>query len=75
MTQIKQPQNLDKVFEALANKHRREITRNGAKDLSYGPDSIAGYTIIKAKNLAEAEKTAEGCPMISTVRVYEAMPM
>ena len=53
----------------------REITRNGTKDLPYGPDSIAGYTIIKAKNLAEAEKIAQGCPMISAVRVYEAVPM
>ena len=53
----------------------REITKSGTKDLPMGLDSLTGYTIINAENIDEAEKIAKSCPMITSVRVYEARSM
>jgi hypothetical protein len=53
----------------------REISRSGIKELPKGLESISGYTVINANNIDEAEKIAKGCPMITSVRVYEAMSM
>ncbi len=50
-----------------------EITRDGSKELPLGLDSITGYTIINAENIEEAEKIAKTCPIITGIRVYEAM--
>jgi hypothetical protein len=38
-------------------------------------DSITGFTIINAESLDDAEKIARGCPIISSIRVYEIMSM
>ena len=53
----------------------REITPAGTNDLSFGKDSITGYTIIQAKDLAEAEGIAGQCPIVASTRVYEIMGM
>ena len=53
----------------------REITRSGTKDLPMGMESLTGYTVINADSIDEAEKIAQGCPMITSVRVYEAISM
>ncbi len=53
----------------------REISHSGTKELPLGMDSLTGYSIISAESLDEAEQVAQGCPMISSVRVYEAMAM
>ena len=53
----------------------REISPSGTKELPVGKESLTGYTIINAKSLDEAEKIAKSCPMITSVRVYEAMEM
>ncbi|MBN4081234.1 hypothetical protein JYT44_02595 [Caldithrix abyssi] len=53
----------------------REISHNGTKELPLGMESITGYSIINADNLDDAEKIAQGCPIVTSVRVYEAMPM
>jgi DNA-binding transcriptional ArsR family regulator len=53
----------------------REITRDGTKELPLGRDSITGYLIINAENIDEAEKVAQTCPIITGMRVYEAMSM
>jgi len=53
----------------------REITHTGTKELPHDKRAISGYTIIKAKNMAEAVKIAKGCPIITSIRVYEAMSM
>lgn len=53
----------------------REISRSGTKELPVGLESLTGYTVINANSLDEAEKIANGCPMITSVRVYEAMSM
>jgi len=49
-----------------------EITRTGTKELPLGKDSLTGYTIINAKSLDEAVEIAKSCPMITSVKVYEA---
>jgi len=53
----------------------REISRTGTKELPMGADAITGYTMINAEDMGEAERIAQGCPMITSIRVYEAMSM
>jgi hypothetical protein len=53
----------------------REISAAGTKELPLGKDSLTGYTVINAKDLDEAEKIAKECPMIASVRVFEAKSM
>ncbi len=53
----------------------REISRSGTKELPLGMESLTGYSIINADSLDEAEKLLKGCPMITSIRVYEAMSM
>ena len=73
-----------KWFESIGDKivdsgsplgAAREITRDGSKELPLGVDSITGYTIINAENIDEAEEIAKTCPIITGIRVYEAMSM
>lgn len=53
----------------------REVSHSGTKDLPMGIESLTGYCVINADSLDEAEKVAKGCPIITSVRVYEAMSM
>jgi len=53
----------------------REISKTGTKDLPLGLDSLTGITVIHAESLADAEKIAKSCPMITSIRVYEVMSM
>jgi len=53
----------------------REITSKGTKKLPQDKIAITGYLIINADNIDEAEKIAKRCPIITSVRVYEAMSM
>ena len=53
----------------------REISHTGTKELPLGMESLTGYCIINADNIDDAEKIAQGCPIITSVRVYEAMSM
>jgi len=72
-----------KWFETVADKTvdqggfhggAREISHTGTADLTMGPDSITGYSIINAASLDEAEKIAEGNPFIASIRIYEIIP-
>jgi hypothetical protein len=53
----------------------REISHSGTKELPHDLGAITGYTIINADSMDEAEEIAKGCPIITSVRVYEAMSM
>ena len=53
----------------------REISSSGTKELPLGMESLTGYCVINADSLDEAERIAKGCPMITSVRVYETMSM
>ena len=52
-----------------------EVTKTGSRELSPDEGAATGYSIISAKRRDEAERLLEGCPMISSVRLYEAMAM
>jgi hypothetical protein len=49
----------------------KEISASGTRDLPLAPDSITGYSIIRAESLEDAEKLASRNPFISSIRVYE----
>jgi hypothetical protein len=53
----------------------REVTKTGTRDLPLEPTSLTGYCIINAESLDHAEKLLEGCPIIHSVRIYEAASM
>jgi hypothetical protein len=53
----------------------REVTNDGARDLPLEPGSTTGYTIVEAESMDDAEKLLANCPIITSVRVYEAMSM
>jgi hypothetical protein len=53
----------------------KEVTKNGTKDLPQDTDAIVGYTIIKGESVEEVEKLLQECPIITSVKVFEAMPM
>ena len=53
----------------------KESSRSGIKELPMGLESLTGYTVINTENMEEAEKIAKSCPMITSIRVYEAMSM
>jgi len=50
-----------------------------ADKVEHKPDTAAGYSLISAKDLAEATKIAQGCPLLKekgfSIKVYETMPM
>ena len=52
-----------------------EVTKSGARELSPDMGAATGYSIISADSREEAERLLEGCPIISSVRLYEAMAM
>jgi len=52
-----------------------EVSHTGVNQLSQDQEAIVGYSIINAASMDEAEKIAEDCPVITSVRVYEAVSM
>jgi hypothetical protein len=53
----------------------REVTRTGSTELPRDATSITGYCIVNAESIDEAEKLLEGCPIIHSMRIYEAASM
>jgi hypothetical protein len=49
----------------------KEISKAGTSDLAWDLDSITGYNIIEAEDMAAAEQLAQGNPFISSIRIYE----
>lgn len=70
-------------FESIASRQLQqggfkggvEISANGAHALPWDREAITGFNIIEAKSLEEAQKLAEGCPFIASIRVYELRTM
>jgi len=52
-----------------------EVTKTGSRDLSPDQGAATGYSIISAETREEAVRLLEGCPIITSVRLYEAMAM
>jgi hypothetical protein len=53
----------------------REVTPSGRRDLPLDAGAASGYTIVNAESLDAAEKLLANCPIITSVRIYEAIPM
>lgn len=49
-----------------------EVTASRTKELPRDKDVITGYIIIKAKDMAEAVELTKDCPIITSMRIYEA---
>lgn len=65
----------DKLVDSVGLGAGREITHNGTKELSLDLEAVTGYLIINAEDMDEAEKIAKDCPIITSIRVYEARSM
>ena len=52
-----------------------EVTKTGSRELSPDEGAATGYSIISAESRDEAERLLEGCPIVSSVRLHEAMAM
>lgn len=63
----------DKTVEMSTLSKGREITKSGTKKLAMDLEATTGFLIINAENIDEAVKIAESSPVITNVRVYEAM--
>ena len=50
-----------------------DISPSGITQLPMASDSITGYTMITAEDLAQATEIAAACPFILGTRVYEIM--
>lgn len=53
----------------------REVAASGTTSLPQDEQAIVGYTIINAESMEEVETLLKQCPIITSVKVYEAMPM
>ena len=49
----------------------KEITKNSTTEMPMDLDTITAYMVFNAENFDEAEKIAQSCPMITSVKVYE----
>lgn len=65
----------DKIVDMSTLGKGREITKSGTKKLSMDLESTTGFLIINAEDIDEAVEIAESSPIITNVRVYEAMSM
>lgn len=52
-----------------------EVTSGSVKQLPHDKGAITGYTIINAKSMEDAVRIAKTCPIITSMRVYEAKSM
>ena len=52
-----------------------EVTRDGTRSLSSADGAATGYSIVSADSLEAAARLLEGCPYVSSVRLYEANAM
>jgi hypothetical protein len=53
----------------------REVAADGTTELGRDVDGVTGYTLINADDIDEAEKIALSHPIVTSIQVYEAMPM
>ncbi len=52
-----------------------EITKADTKNLSQDENAIVGYTIINAESMEQVAELAKQCPIITSLKIYEAMSM
>jgi hypothetical protein len=52
----------------------RQITNETTLELSLLSNPASGYSIVNAENIDAAEQLLEGCPIVESVSLYEALP-
>ena len=52
----------------------RRITNETTIELSLSSNPASGYSIVNAKHIDAAEQLLEGCPIVHSVSLYEALP-
>ncbi len=66
----------DKIVEnATQLGMGKEITKEGTRDLPKDLHAITGYLVVQAETLEEAQHIARGCPIVTSIRVYEIRSM
>ena len=60
------------IVEQVGLSFGKELTKNGISDLSMDQNAITGYLVVNAENMEEAIRLAQGCPMVTSTKVYEA---
>lgn len=53
----------------------KEVSSNGAKDITPEMGLVGGYSIVNAADMDSAIEFAKGCPGKDGIRVYESLPM
>jgi hypothetical protein len=53
----------------------RYVSKSGTTDLTMDKDAITGYSILNAESMKDAERIAATCPVVTGVRVFEALAM
>ena len=51
------------------------VTNDGSTDLGPDANPAMGYSVVNAEDMDEALSLLDGCPIVHSVQVYEAMPM
>lgn len=64
----------DKIEDQVGFGNGKEVTKNDITELPMDLNAITGYLVINVENIDEAEKIAQSCPMISSVKLYEVRP-
>ncbi|MDX2382144.1 MAG: hypothetical protein QNM02_20595 [Acidimicrobiia bacterium] len=52
----------------------RRITNDTTNEYSLTANPASGYSIVNAPNIDAAEQLLEGCPIVDSVTLYEALP-
>ena len=52
----------------------RQITNETTIEMSLTSNPASGYSIVNAENIDAAEQLLEGCPIVDSVSLYEALP-
>ncbi|MCP4959020.1 MAG: SRPBCC family protein [Actinomycetia bacterium] len=51
----------------------RQITKEGTIELSLSSNRASGYSIVNTEHIDAAEQLLEGCPIVDSVTLYEAL--
>ena len=51
------------------------VKAGSASEISLATDFIGGYSLVSAKDMAEAVALAKSCPNAAGLRIFEAIPM
>ncbi len=52
----------------------RQITNETTIELTLASNPASGFSIVNAPNIDAAEQVLEGCPIVDSVSLYEALP-